>query len=440
MGKKEVLIIGGGISGLSAALKLESLQKNVKITILEKEKRVGGVIRSEKEPFFFEKGPRTFKISRSKELIKLASFLGMQHEMIFANEMANSKYIWQQNALCKVPSNPLAFLFSPLTKGLIFSLLKERKIPKVLQDETIYDFISRRFNKRVAETLFDPIVKGIYAGDIHKLSIRACFPALKEWEKNYGSITKGFFCASKQKGRSLFTFKNGIESLISRMEAAFSGRILRGEETKKIEMRNGKVSVSTNGKTFIVDHVILAGSVQAMKKLLPAEPFFSTIPSYPISVINIEYDKKIAAPKGFGYLVPSNAKEKILGCVFDSQIFPQQNTVANETRLTVMAKEDVLEKEALIALKKHLHINELPRFIRETKYKEGIPQYQLGHVERVLAFLENFEKKCPQISIIGNYLSGVSVNDCIKLAHQTVARVSSRLDSCKIDTRASISS
>lgn len=443
MGNKEVVIIGAGISGLSAALELQKRDPEIQITLLEKSSRAGGVIQSESREFFFEKGPRTFKTSRNKALIELATRLGLKDELIPANDQVSHKYIWYQNKLSKMPSSPLGLLFSPLTKGVFTALLKERKIEPQHADETIYEFISRRFNSHVANVLFDPLVKGIYAGDIHKLSISACFPVLKKWERDAGSVVKGFLQSQKKKKEklpidaSLFTFKQGIHVLIDRMIEEFSGNIIYDFEVDQLEFHEGKVTVSSGSGKITADHVILAGSLEATKKLVNLPEQFSALP---LNVINVGYDQRVLPKQGFGYLVPSQEQESILGCAFDSVVFPQQNKREQETRLSVMGLNYVGEKEALQALEKHLGITAKPQFVSSTKYQEGIPQYLVGHEQRVKELQDNISRHIPQISLIGNYLSGVSMSDCIALAHQTVAGIFSRFQDLRAETSASISS
>ncbi len=427
MGNKEVIIIGAGISGLSAALELQKRYSEIQITVLEKSVRAGGLIQSESAEFFFEKGPRTFKTSRNKALIELTTRLGLKDELIPSNNQANRKYIWYQNRLNKVPSSFLGFLFSPLTKGVCTAILRERKKKSYYEDETIYAFVSRRFNPQIANVFFDVLVKGIYAGDIHKLSIRSCFPLLKQWERESGSVVRGFLQSLKEEKKEspinapLFTFKRGIYVLIERMIEEFSGNIIYDFEVDQLAFHEGKVTVSSGSNTITAEHLILAGSLEAAKKLVHLPDQFST---QPLNVINVGYAHKVLDKPGFGYLVSSQEKESILGCVFDSMVFPQQNKREQETRLSVMGLKHTGKKEALLALEKHLGITEKPQFVAVTKYPEGIPQYLVGHEQQVKDLQNNLLRNIPQLSLIGNYLNGISVSDCIAFAYQTVAGIS----------------
>ncbi|HSX12581.1 MAG TPA: protoporphyrinogen oxidase, partial [Rhabdochlamydiaceae bacterium] len=203
MKKKRIIILGAGISGLSCAWYLSKLSPLCEFVVLEKTEKCGGYLQSEKkEGFLFEKGPRTFKTSRSSELLELAKELGIQDKQIFSSIEAEKRYLCLNNKLHKFP-RPL-FSFSFLKEWFVSS--------KAQEEETIYDFAVRRFNKKIADRFFDPLAIGVYAGDARNLSINSCFPYFKMLEKKYGSVTKGFLKA-KTKDRSLFSFTGGMQTL-----------------------------------------------------------------------------------------------------------------------------------------------------------------------------------------------------------------------------------
>ena len=174
MAKKRALILGAGISGLSLAWYLEKNQPELEVVLVEKSDRVGGWLKTENiKGFHFELGPRTFKASRCPDLLHLVKELGLEREIIWSDDAAKKRYIWSNGTLNALPSNPLEFLFSPLTKGVLRALIHELFAPTYSGDESVKDFISRRFSPTVAENLFEPLMLGIYAGDIHSLSAEA---------------------------------------------------------------------------------------------------------------------------------------------------------------------------------------------------------------------------------------------------------------------------
>jgi len=404
---KKIIIAGGGISGLSARYYLSKKHPDAEIILYEKSGKLGGCVHSESSPFFFERGPRTFKASRSAQLLSLIQELGLEHEITRSSQMSNRRYLWKDQKLRR----PLT-----LVPKMIPALLKEWSRPhSCAGDESIESFAQRRFGSYVAETFFDPIALGIYAGDIGKLSMPSCFPAIKALEMEYGSLTRGFLKNRKKgKGKGLFTLRGGLSLLIQKL--AEKGR--------------GDIHLNTPLESLHAGaaYHVLALPAQTVKSLLyfdsEVRAFFDRLDAVNLSVVNVAYDKAVLRQKGFGYLVPSNQGEAVLGVVFDSCIFPEQNQSACETRLTVMLggafhpnlDPATAREKALASLRSHLNIRAVPTHCHVTHYPRAIPQYMVGHGERVEALEAILNKRYPHITCIGNYLHGVSINDCIRAA------------------------
>ncbi len=392
---KKIVIAGGGISGLTARYYLSKRYPTAEITLYEKSNRLGGCVESSQKPFFFERGPRTFKASRSEALLELIEGVGLSDQMIYSSKCANRRYLWKDGKLQRL------HLFSPLMRPVIPFLLKEWRQPYPWEgDETIASFATRRFGKYAAETFFDPLALGIFAGDIHKLSISTCFPELKEMEMHYGSITKAFFKKKrKKKKRGLFTLRGGLQTLIDRL----------------VEKGEGEIHLNTPLKSLDEEELILAVSAPAAKRLFEgdakAQEFFNQIETANLTVVNVGFKENFLKYKGFGYLVPSSEKEKVLGVVFDSSIFPEQSR-SGETRLTVMLKEGGVET-ALEGLHRHLGIQNDPTEVHIKEYASIIPQYGVGHLERVKAFEKHLNEKYSHITCVGNYFRGASINACV---------------------------
>lgn len=361
----KILILGGGITGLSAAWFLKKKDPSAEITLLEKENRLGGWIQTVKEGgYLFEKGPRTFQLGRSPHLLKLIQELNL--EILKSDPAAAKRFIFHQGKLRSISS------FLPT---LIPYLIRELFIaPSNKQDESIYDFAARRFSPKIAEALFDPLTLGIYAGDIRKLSIRACFPALYQWEREKGSIVFGLWSSSK-KEKGLFTLKGGMQTLIHELEKRLAIDIVFNCPVEKI----GEQEVFAGGKLWRADRVISA---------LPL-----SLPHRSIWVVHLVFEGDVLEKKGFGYLVPTQEKESLLGMIFDSAIFPDQGQ-RKKTRLTAMvrAEEKNPLESALSASMRHLGIHQKPIYSSSFFAKSAIPQMEVG---------------C-------NYTEGISVDACIK--------------------------
>lgn len=369
-----IIILGGGITGLSAAWHLCRKNPQAKITLLEKESRLGGWIRTSREGgFLFEQGPRTFPFSRSPHLLQLIRELNLE---IIASP-PQPRYIYSQGRLRSLSS------FLP---ALLPYLIREPFLaPALTEDESIYEFAARRFSPKIAETLFDPLTLGIYAGDIRKLSMRACFPTLVK-----GSLIRTLLSSllgpKKQKG--LFTLPGGMETLIAALQKQLPIEIVLNCEVESI----GENIVAAGGKTWHADRIISALPLQC--------------PSKSLWVVNLAYAGDVLPRKGFGYLVPSQENESLIGAIFDSAAFPQQNT-HNETRLTAMLRAEELQpiQKAIETLHRHLQLPSEPIYTSSFFAQNAIPQFEVG---------------C-------NYSEGLSVDDCIargiKMADEEVLRV-----------------
>ena len=433
--KKAAIILGGGISGLSLAFYLRKKGYTKEICILEKSTRVGGWLESQTEQgFFFEKGPRTFRVSRSESLLALIHDLHLEKELLFSSEGASSKYLFYNQKLQKVPSNPFSFLTSKLTRPLLFSLFREWKIPKNIEDESIHAFISRRFTPEVADSLFDAITTGIYGSDSKTLSISSCFPILKEWEREYGSITKGLFLHKKKKSvypykpSHLFTLKSGVGSLVTALEKEIKAEMITGQEGKHLTYKDGRFLVETESASYEAEDLFSAVPAPALAKMLHKDHkelsyLLGSIPYTNLSCVHFGYRKKVLPVTGFGYLVPSKEKEDILGAIFDSEVFSQQSSSEKQTRLTLMLPDRGLPDEKLYqlsvaSLHKHLAISDSPDYTSLTQCIGAIPKYLVGHQKKISDIQKIRTKELPKLQILGNYLSGASVNDSIAVARK----------------------
>ncbi|MCY3974786.1 MAG: protoporphyrinogen oxidase [Simkaniaceae bacterium] len=429
---EKILILGGGISGLAARYFLCRGRPDREVVLVEKENRLGGMIATScEEGFFFEGGPRTFRGRGNRELLALIDRLDLRGDLLYAKKGSRRRMVWSGGRMHTLPRTVPGLFFSPLGRMLFSALLKERKVPPYLGDETIRSFALRRFGREVADTFFDPLTLGIYGGDPDKRSILSCFPELKEYEKTYGSLLRGFLKAKRGGNSSgvssLFTLRGGMESLIRRLADRGRGEICCNEEVQKIEVAKGHVVVFTQRKTRVADRLVCALPFRETARLLPlktpeTEAFFrgfsATKFGTDLSVIRLGFNEGGLLPAGFGYLIPSAEKEPLLGAIFDSSIFPEQDGGRRQSRLTVMTRPDPAREVGAIirTIRKHLRIGADPDYVREATYREAIPPYTPGHARRLRAFSGVVNDRCPHISFIGNYLSGVSVNACITLA------------------------
>ncbi len=423
MKKKRMIIIGAGISGLSAAWHLSIKHPEYDCLLLEENQAPGGCIYTkEQKGFLLEQGPRIFKTSRCLDLLSLIEEIGLSSEIIFSPAKLHSRYLWTQGSLKKLPENFFSLLFSSYFRPLLWALCKEWKQPTYVGDETIWSFGCRRFGVCVTERLLDPMVLGIYAGDYKKLSVKACFPILKEWEQKFGSLTLGLLRSSKKKvSKGLFSFHGGMNILIQRLVEKIPFSVCCEQRVLSLQkMQNGFIVMTEKGD-YVADRVILAVSASKASKILYSlQPEVSyklaKIPCQKVTIVNVVLEGDVLPVSGFGYLVPSQEGEVILGGIFDSKLFPRASS-SPYTQLTFMLKGDVgdvassLVQKALIT---HLGLSEKLKVLSwSITASQKIPQYLCGHQDNVQDIRQSLQEG---IFLVGNYLEGVSVNDCVRVA------------------------
>lgn len=433
---KHYVVIGAGISGLATAWFLKQRFGNsAKITVLEKEGRVGGWIKTVQQgEFLFDTGPRSCRTRGSgRASLQLFAELGLQNEVIPCSSDARNRYLYTRGKLQKLPSSLLGALFSPLTRPFLPLLWKERNIPASdLEEETIAAWITRRFSRAFAEELFDPLTLGIYAGDIHSLSFPACFPEFSQAEKQHGSLIRSLWQGKSKKTHPapIITLRKGMETLTTCLGLALKEQIQL--ETPVLAM-SAEANVRTNRGELAADHVYLCTPAHAIPHFVPSlTDQLKTFSAATVACVHFGWDEPVLTKQGFGYLVPTKEKEPILGVIFDSSAFPEQNQHDRQTRLTVMLggstgipvseiDDDALIEVSKMALKKHLGITKIPAEILVSRASQAIPQYTMGHQKRVAALKHEIDRLFQgKVTLMGSAWQGVSVNDCIHEAHQCI--------------------
>jgi oxygen-dependent protoporphyrinogen oxidase len=430
--RKKIVVIGGGISGLTTAWALQQKDPTALIFLVEKTARLGGWIYSQRvDNFLFEFGPRSCRsFGNGQATLKLVDMLGIKDQVVFGSEKANKKFLYLGGKLQEVPDGMKSLFLSPLFWKSTPALVREPFVPTShVEDESIYDFVSRRFSPQVAETFFDPLISGIYAGNIRELSVKACFPFLKEWETKHGSVLKGMFAKKDKpekkgdaKQPSIFSFKNGLETLTQALAERFKGTVLSGCEVTKIENHDQALRVYVGDKYIDADEVISTVPAQALGNILPhMKDLLSKQKKATVAVVSLGYKKKVLQKEGFGYLVPHKEQQRILGVVWDSSVFPGDE---NETRLSVMmggthfpnltsCRPEYFIQEAKEGLIKHMGIHDKPDAVQCSFAYDAIPQYFVGHHAWVKEIEQSVQVFSPRLSILGSSFYGVAVNDCI---------------------------
>lgn len=442
-----VIVVGGGISGLVCAYALS--KTGIEALVLEAAHNPGGLIGSEKrDGFLLEFGPQSF--GGTAALRGLCTELGIAGQLLEAPARA-PRYMLINGALQAVPLNPAAMLAS--------SLLSSRTKWRIARDafgstrasdddESVAAFVRRKFTEELLDRLAGPFVSGIYAGDPERLSLRSAFPQLHEAEKSAGSVIRGTLRAARSgKGPrerpTLQNFQDGSRTLVQALAAKIVSQLRLGAEVVGIAARREsravkfEVRIREAGSEGIVvaERLVLATPADVAGALLrdvnaAFEPVLGGIEYAPVAVVSLGYRREDVAHSldGFGFLVPRSSGLRILGTVWNSSLFPGRapaghvlltSFVGGATDPVAAAlSSDELAQLVHREIAPVLRIRAAAVFSRVHIYRRALPQYNIGHAERLRA-LETLRRGLPGLFFVGNYLRGPAIGNCVDLATAT---------------------
>ncbi len=446
-------VIGGGISGLAVGCKLSLLKKSgadIDITLIEAGDKLGGTIdTARRDGYVVEAGTNGFLDSKPTTS-ELFEEMGLSHKLVKSNDKARKRFIQRYGELQRLPEGGPAFLTSKiLTMGGKLRLAGEMFVPKRTDgvDETLAEFIKRRLGQEALDYMIAPMVSGIFAGDPAKMSIRSCFPVISDLEKNYGGLIKGLLKKPKKKsgpagpGGVLTSYEGGMGQAILDLEekAVENGlKVIKSSPVKKITKKDNKYIVEAN-ETHEFDIVAICApsyEVAEFTKELDSElsEALSGIEYSPMFVCGAAFKSEDVGDEldGFGYLIPRKEGLEILGTLFTSSMFPMQAPsgtkllrimVGGDTNRGIENKsDDELAEICLNDVRKILDIKSEPIMVQNYRYSKAIPQYYVGHSERV-AKVEERTKTLGNIYVGGNILYGIGLNDCTKTSKQIVENI-----------------
>lgn len=441
-----IVILGGGISGLSAAFELKKAGKE--FILLEANKQVGGKIQSSQhQGFTLEHGPNTVLVN-NPEIKKMIEELGLWDELIFPSEEAsNNRFVLKNGNIEPFPSGLIKMLKSKLFNfSTLLSILKEpfniSKSPT--EEESLAAFIERRLGKQILDDFITPFVTGIYAGDPYKMSAKYTMNLLKEAEEKHGSIIKGAFKIMKAKKQEnekqglpkqkIFTFKNGLQQLTSSLQHKIENEIHWGATCSKIQFSAQKYTIHyvQNGeqKSVTASQVISALPAFALAELAHNFAYglssnLDKINYVPAMAVHLGFDSKnMAFPeKAFGILSRDAEKVPFLGVLFNSHFFPHTapegkdliTVICGGARYPEIVEKDDDEVLAEISscLKDLLGMSGEFELTNIVRWKRGIPQYEVGY-RKIEADIDLFLGAHHNFKIAANFYKGISVSDCVK--------------------------
>jgi oxygen-dependent protoporphyrinogen oxidase len=463
---KRVVIIGGGVSGLSTAYRLSKLKPSVEIILLEASARFGGVIEtSARDGFLLEGGPDSV-LSEKAAAHELFKELGLEDEILGTSPQNRRSLIYQNGRLNPVPAG--FYLFSPAslpaligTPALSFSgkmrMAGELLIPalKSGEDESVSQFIRRRFGREALERIGQPMVGGIYMADPAHLSLQAVFPKFREMEKSHGSVIRAL--ASRKKTENalagasgpryglFLTLRGGMEKMTDALRSQMPGvQFLNSAAVQQVFPSRQKWKVVTSLGLFEADAVCSAAPAH------PAAAFLESLNaelsrelraiSYESAVtVNAAYRREDIphSLNAFGFVIPSREERKIAACSFSSIKFegraPEGRVLLRAFAGGAFGKEAgswtdaELEKNVRDELRVVLGIQKAPLFISIRRFPKSMPQYHVGHLRRVER-IEQLAQSHPGLFLTGNAYRGVGVADCIASANKTALEIHEYLE------------
>jgi oxygen-dependent protoporphyrinogen oxidase len=439
----DVAVIGAGISGLAAAFWAK--RRGHSVLVFEPSSTAGGVIQSTRVgSYVADGGPISFVAGDAiAQLIKDAE---LEAAVIAPAPSARKRFLYTKGNLVAVPQSPpealTTRLLSPLDKlGLLRDLFVAKR--ESVADESIADFTRRRAGKAVLNTLVAPYVSGIFAGDPEKISVQSAFPALAALERTHGSIIRGALAqAKKMRRRESFGFRGGNAVLPLHIAGRLGSNLRLHSPVTALWQRGACMELAVGGKTgtrIVAKSIIIATQAPAAADLLePLEPAAAaalrSIENAPIAQIAIAYPRHaLAAPlDGFGFLAVRDAGLAILGCVWNSVVFPDrcpQDEVlvtaflgGSQNAAIAQQSDEQLARQAHHDLQKSLKIdpNASPHIVAGFRWQEAIPQYNVGHAEK-LKIVSQHLKRLPQVRLCGSYLKSPSVGDCVATSSAALA-------------------
>lgn len=440
---KRVAVIGGGITGLSAAYRLT--RKHQSVVLFEAGSRTGGSIHSLSENgWLCEVGPNTL-LEGEPELDSIIDELGLRGERIEGGASSKNRYIVRDSRLCALPMSPPSLisskLFSAGTKIRLFTELLQRPRTRP-EDVSLARMIEDHFGREAVDYGLNPFVSGVYAGDPSLLSAKFSFPKLWEIEQTKGSIIRGQIAAAKQRkslGRpkpKIISFKKGLRTIVDALAAAVPTESIRLDTAVRGVFQEGnRWRVVAESKTSglveeLVDAVVCALPAHGLARLaigapdaFPLNPL-GQIAHPPVTSLFLGYRREqVAHPlDGFGALIPAVEKRNELGILFSSSLF-QDRAPDGHVALTVMVggmrqpeigrlSQDELLDRVTPDLRELLGVSGVPVFLKCHQWPMAIPQYNLGY-GRFLEMIEACEKANPGLHIGGNARDGIAVPSCL---------------------------
>lgn len=464
---KNIVIVGGGITGLSASY---YLQKQIKekqlpysVKLVEASPRLGGKIKTlKRDGYTIEQGPDSF-LARKTPAVKLSEELGLTDQLV--RNGTGKSYIlvgktlhqMPQGAFMGIPTQVKPFLFSGLLSskgklraGLDFVLPKGKEV----SDQSLGQFFRHRFGNELVENLVEPLLSGIYSGDIDEMSMMATFPNFYKLEQEHGSLVKGLQNTmpkqtkkSKKKAPGMFySFKDGLQVLVDALKDHLDQESIElSVAVDHIEKKDHDYHILlSNGEVYKADAVLMATSHSTLPQVFSQYDLFNVfkdVPSTSVANVALAFDQSAIKRNidGTGFVVSRNSDYRITACTWTYRKWPMTTPKGkvllrcylgrpDDQGVVDLSDEDMINI-VLKDLNKTMKVTKKPEFSVITRWKNAMPQYTVGHLDRLKDVRDEASKLLPGLFIAGSSYEGVGIPDCIDQGEKAVNDIISFLKS-----------
>jgi oxygen-dependent protoporphyrinogen oxidase len=475
-------VIGAGLSGLACAYRLKQL--GIHPIVFESTEGPGGVIRTvRRDGFVFEGGPQCPRFPAP--VWALVKELNLEKEFLYGDRKAK-RYIWKEGQLHPAPFSP----FGLVTTRLVDTRSKLRILGEMFgstlppdHEESLAEFIERKFGSEVLEYLVDPFISTVFLGDAGKMGMESAFPAFVEWERNHGSLMRGAIRGSLSRQRwaeserspttnrhetnrrslhlsdalpSLGSFTSGMGMLPERLSETLGESMKYGAKAESLELVKSEKGAATTGwrvrlsggEEITAGCLLLAVPAYVAARLLEkSAPQLSAllgeIAYAPMCSVSLAYERAqvFHSLDGFGFMVPRREGLNTICTFWNSSLFGGR---APEGKVLMTSFAGRHSNEALAASSdeecartihaenaRTLGIRGEPVEQMVWRYPRALPQYNVGHAKRV-AEIRHLLETLPNLGLVGNYLAGRSIGDCVELASRAAEKLNSRMQELDI--------
>ncbi|NUK28666.1 protoporphyrinogen oxidase [Parageobacillus sp. VR-IP] len=456
-GKRTVVIIGGGITGVTAAYYLQKMVKEQQLPLecklIEATHRLGGKVQTViRDGFVIERGPDSF-LARKTSASRLVHEVGLEDEIV--HNATGKSYILVNGKLYPIPGGAVMGIptrIGPfITTGLLSPLGKLRAaldfvLPptKVEGDLSLGQFFRRRFGDEVVDNLIEPLLSGIYAGDIDQMSLMATFPQFFQVEQQHGSLVLGTKRTTpkiqKERKGAFQTLKTGLQSLIDEVEKRLEpGSVVKGVRVEQVK-RDGaeyRLRLST-GEEWKADSVIVAIPHLFVPEIFADYSFFAPLRSVPatsVATVALAFSESAIEQDidGTGFVVSRRNDYTITACTWTHKKWPHTAPPGKALLRCYVGRpgdEEIVEQSddeivrvVMDDLNKIMRINGRPEFFVVSRWKRAMPQYTVGHKERLAKIKGQMAAELPGVFLVGSSYEGLGLPDCIDQGERAVQNV-----------------